>query len=415
MGRWHDMAGPRARSAPRRVAILGSTGSLGRQALELCRAFADRVQVVALGASGRRARELVDQARAFRPRLVALTQPQAAELLREALAGPEGPEVVAGPHALVEAACHPEADLVLVLTQGLAGLDATLEALRRGRRVALANKEVLVAAGELMDAAGYLRSGQLVPVDSEHSALWQSLWGEELRWVRRLWLTASGGPFWGWPEERLATVTPEQALAHPTWQMGPRITVDSATLMNKGFEVIEAHRLFGVPCQQIHVLIHRQSILHSVVELADGSYKAQFSLPDMRLPLLLAMSFPERWPYQGVSPLFDRERRVLQLTLERPAEEPRSVQLARRAAEAGATYPAVLVAADEVAVQAFLEGRLPFHRILDVVEEALQRHTPPPGPLTRQAILEAERWVQEQAPAWLARAEDRRTATNCGR
>ena len=390
--------------ACRRVAVLGSTGSLGRQALELCRAFADRVEVVALAASGRRARELAEQARAFRPRLVACSQPEQAPWLRDALAGPGGPAVVSGPDALVQAACHPDVDLVLVLTQGLAGLDATLEALRSGRRVALANKEVLVAAGELLDAAAHLREGRLLPVDSEHSALWQSLWGEQLRWVRRLWLTASGGPFWGWPVERLATVTPRQALAHPTWQMGPRITVDSATLMNKGFEVIEAHRLFGVPCRDIHVLIHRQSVIHSVVELADGSFKAQFSLPDMRLPLLLAISFPERWPFPPAGGFFDPPARVVELTLEHPASEPRSVRLARQALEAGSTYPAVLVAADEAAVEAFLQGLLPFPRILDLVDHALQLHVPSRGPLTRQAIAAAEQWVCQHAGAWVRQA-----------
>lgn len=390
----------------RRLVILGSTGSLGRQALELCRHFADRLQVVALGASGRRLAELAEQARMFRPELVAVTDPRAAEPLRRALQGLGGTRVAAGPQALVEAACHPGADLVMVLTQGLAGLEPTLEALGLGRRVALANKEVLVAAGPLVAACGHVDGGQLLPVDSEHSALWQSLWGERRTWVRRVWLTASGGPFWGWSEAELASVTPQQALQHPTWQMGPRITVDSATLMNKGFEVIEAHHLFGVAPEDIHVLIHRQSVVHCVVELADGSYKAQFSLPDMRLPLLLAMSFPERWPFPGASFLFDRPGSLWQLTLERPAQEPRSVRLARQSLRAGSTYPTVLVAADEVAVQAFLEGQLPFHRILDVVEQALEQHVPAPGPLTRQAVQWAQQWVQEQAPRWLKQARD---------
>lgn len=384
----------------RRVAVLGSTGSLGNQALDLCRRFGDRVRVVALGASGRNAALLLRQARAFRPALVAVPDPgQARRLQAELGAGPT--EVIGGPDALVQAAVHPEVDLALVLTVGLAGLEPTLRALEAGKRVALANKEVLVAAGELLESAHRVRRGQLLPVDSEHSAIWQSLWGEPEGAVERLWLTASGGPFWGWPAERLAAVTPQQALNHPTWRMGPRVTVDSATLMNKGFEVIEAHHLFGVPYERIRVVVHRQSVVHSVLEFCDGSYKAQLSLPDMRIPLLVAMSFPERWALP-TEPLFrpasgDGTRGPLALTFELPADEPRSVRLARQAAEAGGTYPAVLAAADEAAVQAFLGGRLRFDRLLDVVEAVLQEHEPPGGVLHVEQVREADRWAREAA------------------
>ncbi|HEY8498411.1 MAG TPA: 1-deoxy-D-xylulose-5-phosphate reductoisomerase [Limnochordales bacterium] len=402
---------PRDRPPVKRVAVLGSTGSLGLQALELCARFADRLQVVALAASGRRPEALAEQVRRLRPRLVAVADPSAAERLR-ADATEAGARLAAGPGALVEAATHPEVDLVLVLTVGLAGLAPTVAALEAGRRVALANKEVLVAAGELIPAARLLAEGRLLPVDSEHSALWQSLLGERLemepaggaprpRAVRRLWLTASGGPFWGWSPERLRAVTPQQALAHPTWRMGPRVTIDSATLMNKGFEIIEAHHLFAVPYPDIRVVVHRQSVVHSLVELADGSFKAQLSLPDMRLPLLFALSYPERWPFQGPPPFLEpagRAGAAVNLTFEPldEAAEPAAIRLARQAARAGSTYPAVLSAADEVAVEAFLAGRLPFDRLLGVVDAVLERHRPE-GRLCLESVQAADAWARRAA------------------
>lgn len=417
---------------PRRLAILGSTGSLGVQTLELCEHFPDRLQVVALGASGRHPQLLADQVRRFSPGLVAVTEPGAAARLRAELGTHPGPlslpaaapQVVAGPQALTDAALHPDADLVLVLTVGLTGLAPTLAALEAGRRVALANKEVLVAAGDLIPAPRLVEEGRLLPVDSEHSAIWQSLLGERRPGIRRLWLTASGGPFWGWPPERLRTVTAEQSLAHPTWRMGPRVTVDSATLMNKGFEIIEAHHLFGVPCADVRVVVHRQSVVHSLVEFCDGSIKAQLSLPDMRLPLLFALSYPERWEYQGPPPLFEpgaRSRRAgssggagssgraepLTLTFEPlvPGEnEPRAIRLARQAAEAGGTYPTVLATADEVAVEAFLAGRLRFDRLLEVVRAALDRHTPAPS-LSLEAVQEADAWARRTAQEVIDRLE----------
>lgn len=390
----------RVTSGPKRLAVLGSTGSLGIQVLELCERFADRLQVVALAASGRRQELLAEQVQRFRPRLVAVGDGSTAigDALREAAGAAR---VVQGPEGLVEAALHPDVDLVVVLTVGMAGLAPTLAALEAGRRVALANKEVLVAAGDLMPAARWVEEGRLLPVDSEHSAIWQSLMGEQPSAIRRLWLTASGGPFWGWSAEQLRGVTPEQALAHPTWRMGPRVTIDSATLLNKGFEIIEAHHLFGVPYPAIRVVVHRQSVVHSLVELRDGSIKAQMSLPDMRLPLLLALSYPERWEYQGPAPLFEGhapDRGPLSLTFEPLDEgtEPPAIRLARQAAGAASTYPTVLSTADEVAVEAFLSGRLAFDRILGVVEQVLERHVPP-GPLTLEAVHEADAWARRTA------------------
>ncbi|WP_324668324.1 1-deoxy-D-xylulose-5-phosphate reductoisomerase [Geochorda subterranea] len=401
----------RATSGPKRLAVLGSTGSLGIQVLELCERFADRLQVVALAASGRRQELLGQQVRRFRPQLVAVGDATApiGDALRDAAGAAR---VVHGPDGLVEAAVHPDVDLVVVLTVGMAGLAPTLAALEAGKRVALGNKEVLVAAGELLPGARLVAEGRLLPVDSEHSAVWQSLLGERHALpggdgggeavtgpgaIRRLWLTASGGPFWGWSAQRLRSVTPEQALAHPTWRMGPRVTIDSATLVNKGFEIIEAHHLFGVPYPAIRVVVHRQSVVHSLVELRDGSIKAQMSLPDMRLPLLFALSHPERWEYRGPAPLFEGhapERGPLSLTFEPldEATEPPAIRLARRAAEAGSTYPAVLSTADEVAVEAFLAGRLAFDRILPVVQETLDGHVP-----ARVLSLEAVRWADDWA------------------
>lgn len=427
-------APPSADATPslKRLAILGSTGSLGVQTLELCERFADRLQVVALAASGRRPELLAEQIRRFRPRLVAVPDAEAASRLRSA--SDVATDVVTGPEALVQAALHPDVDPVVVLTVGMAGLMPTLAALQAGRRVALANKEVLVAAGELIPAARLVGEGRLLPVDSEHSAIWQSLLGEQLAFdqadgarrqviIRRLWLTASGGPFWGWPAERLRTVTPEQALAHPTWRMGPRVTVDSATLMNKGFEVIEAHHLFGVPYPAIRVVVHRQSVVHSLVELCDGSIKAQLSLPDMRLPLLFALSYPERWEYQGPPPLFEQGGHAgrpvafpddgssgpaapITLTFQ-PLDaesEPPAVRLARQAAQAGSTYPTVLATADEVAVEAFLARRLRFDRLLDVVEATLDRHTPAPS-LSIETVQEADAWARRTARKLVERME----------
>lgn len=377
------------------------------QTLDLVETFPERLHVEVLAACGRHPERLADQIRRFRPSLVAVSDPASLPRLRDALGSPHGGDgsalgvrIEAGETALVEAAAHPGVDLVAVLTVGLAGLDPALAALEAGKAVALANKEVLVAGGDLIPAPDLVASGRLLPVDSEHSALWQALLGERPAHVRRLWLTASGGPFWGWPSERLEQVTPEQALAHPTWRMGPRVTIDSATLMNKGFEVIEAHHLFGAPYDAIRIAVHRQSVVHSLVEFVDGSLKAQLSNPDMRLPLLFALSHPERWAFERVPRLFDTaDGAPLSLTFEAldAGHEPRAVALARRAARAGGTFPAVLSAADEVAVEAFLAGKMPFHRLLDVVETLLERHEPPRGPLSLEAVKAADAWARGEA------------------
>ena len=362
-----------------RVAILGSTGSIGRQALEVVREQPDHFEIVAL-AAGRSAEVLAAQAREFRPRVVCLTTAGggAAPPAPPGLDG--GPwERLAGERGLVVVATLPEADVVLVATSGRVALPATLAAVRAGKAVALANKESLVIAGELVTAAARRAGARLLPVDSEHSAIWQCLAGEDRAAVRRLILTASGGPFRTWPRERLAAITVEQALAHPTWQMGPKITTDSATLMNKGLEAIEARWLFDVPLDRVDVVVHPESIVHSLVEFADGSLKAQLGWPDMKLPIQLALARGARLPRP------DPARRPFDLAaLGRLRFEPPDVdrfpclKLAIEAGKAGGTAPAVLCAADEVAVERFLRGELAFVDIPRVVDAALEAHAPSP-------------------------------------
>jgi 1-deoxy-D-xylulose-5-phosphate reductoisomerase len=332
----------RERGRPLRVAILGATGSVGRQALDVIDRFPERFEVLGL-VSGRRAPD------------------RAAPLVIRA----GDPDCEARTHDLVT---HPDCDIVLVAIPGASALAATLAALDAGKRLAIATKEVLVMAGELVmrRAAG---PGTIRPVDSEHSAIWQCLWGEAPASVARLVLTASGGPFWSRPDLDLARVTVRDALDHPRWSMGPKITVDSATLMNKGLEVIEAHHLFDVPLERIDVMVHPQSVIHSLVEFVDGSAKAQLGNPDMRLPIALGLSYPERLP-GAVPPTRFHEVGSLELHRLDEVRFP-AVRLAREAAARGAPYPAVLNAANEEAVAAFLDGRLGFADILPLVESAL--------------------------------------------
>ncbi|MBI4498352.1 MAG: 1-deoxy-D-xylulose-5-phosphate reductoisomerase [Chloroflexi bacterium] len=372
---------------PLGIVILGSTGSIGRQALEVIRAHQPQVRVVGLAAA-RNATLLYEQIRDFQPTYYALTAPRETEGV--ARAG-------ALRCTLEELAALPEADVVLVATVGRAGLAPTLAALRAGKRVALANKEVLVMAGAIITREAEAAGAVLVPVDSEHSAIWQCLRGEHGEGggarVARLLLTASGGAFRDAPAERLATVTPQEALRHPTWQMGPKVTVDSATLMNKGFEVIEARWLFGIPYERIEVLLHRESIVHSLVEFVDGSVKAQLSVPDMRLPLQYALSYPDRWP--GVEfPRLDLARLgTLSFGPVEPGRYP-CLDLALEAGRRGGTYPAVLSAADEAAVEAFLQGRIGFLDIPDLVGATLAVHQGSPQP-SLEAILAADAWARE--------------------
>jgi len=352
----------------KRVAILGSTGSVGTQALQVVERHADRLAVAAL-AAGNNDELLAAQVRRFAPALVAIATPEAAARLRERLGDPL-PEIVHGPDGLLQAATGAGADVVVNAVVGAAGLTATHEAVRRGISVALANKESLVMAGELIMETARGSGAAILPVDSEPNALHQCLRGVAAGDLRRLVLTASGGPFRGWSAQQLDGVTPASALRHPTWQMGPRISIDSATLMNKGFELIETCWLFGVPIDKIDVVIHPQSIIHSLIELVDGSLIAHAGPTDMRLPIQDALSYPERWE-PAVEPLDLIASGPWSFEPADPDRYP-SLRLARQAMQAGGTAPAILNAADEVAVAAFLAGALPFRRIIPVVAEALE-------------------------------------------
>jgi len=366
--------------AVKRIAILGSTGSIGQQALDVIRALPDELKVVGLTGS-RNLKVLERQIREFQPKMFCSSVK---------------PDVSHGGQFLSaeDIASHPEVDFVIVATVGKAGLSATLAALRAGKTVALASKEVLVMAGEVVVHEANLHQSQILPVDSEHSAIWQCLQGEEGK-AQRLLLTASGGPFYHHSRAELAEVTPEQALRHPVWKMGRKITIDSATLMNKGLEVIEAHWLFSFPFDSIEILIHPQSIVHSMVEFADGSVKAQLSWPDMRLPIQYALSYPRRWPNPELSRL--DWSKINSLTFE-PVDYDRfpCLNLAVEAGKSGGTYPAVLCAADEVAIELFLSHRIRFTDIAEIVQEALEQHRNISTP-SLEDILAADSWARECA------------------
>jgi 1-deoxy-D-xylulose-5-phosphate reductoisomerase len=372
----------------RRVAVLGSTGSVGTQALDVIRKHPDRFRVVAL-AAGSNAELLARQVDEFRPALAVLAAGDPARL-----EAPAGVTVRAGPAALLEAAAHPEADVVLNALVGSAGLLPTLAALDAGKTVALANKESLVAGGPLVTRRVADAPERLLPVDSEHSAVFQCLSAARLGDVRRVILTASGGPFRGRRREELEEASVAEALAHPTWRMGRKITVDSATLMNKGLEAIEAHHLFRLPIDRVEIVVHPQSIVHGLVELVDGSLLAQASRPDMRLPLQVALAWPERLP-GGAEP-------IDLAALGRLEFEPLDAEafpcpaLALEAARRGGTAPCALNAANEEAVDAFLSGRLRFGAIPRVVERVLERHEPILDP-DLDDVLGAEAWARAEA------------------
>ena len=366
------------------LVVLGSTGSIGRQTLDIVRAFPDEFRVVGL-AGGRNLELLNAQIEEFKPLMARCTSEEHRKTLPHWISFAPMDEMV----------CHPDVDLVMAATIGSAGLVPTIRALEAKRSVALANKEVIIMAGELvMDLAARPDSGALLPVDSEPSAIWQCLRGEAEQ-VRRIIITASGGPFRTTPVEELETVTPEEALNHPTWKMGDKITVDSATLMNKGFEVIEAHWLFDVPWDKIEVVVHPQSIIHSMVELADGSVKAQLGPPDMRLPIQYSMFYPARHENRQIPRL---ETGVPHSLTFQPLELQRypCFTLALEAGQRGGTYPAVLSAADEVAVELFLGRRISFMDIYRTVDRVLGDHTPSSAERLEQ-ILEADRWARERA------------------
>jgi 1-deoxy-D-xylulose-5-phosphate reductoisomerase len=344
-------------------------------------------------AAGDNAERLAEQAARFKPEVVALATPQAADRFRAACPAFQG-RVLSGPEGLVGVAATPSADVVLCASAGTAGLEAVMAAIEAGKRIALANKEVLVTAGELVTAAARRRGVSLLPVDSEHNAIHQCLHGRTVQEVRRLILTASGGPFRELPLAALDSVGPEAALRHPTWQMGRKITIDSATLMNKGLEVIEAHWLFGIPASAIDVVIHPQSIVHSLVELADGSVIAQLGVTDMRLPIQYACSYPERW--DGALPRLDLVQAGRLDFSEPDLERFPCLRLAYRALTAGATAPVVLNAANEVAVAAFLAGRLSFMGIPAVIERVMNDHRPEPVSSV-ETVRRVDTWARGQA------------------
>lgn len=359
----------------RRVIILGSTGSIGTQALEVIAANSDRFEVVGL-AAGSNTELLESQAHAFGVKKAVLGAQAATELVETT-----------------------DADVVVNGITGSIGLAPTLAALKTGRTLALANKESLIVGGRLVTEAA--KPGQIVPVDSEHSALAQCLLAGATNEVRKLILTASGGPFRGWTREQLESVTPAQALAHPTWVMGKVVTTNSATLVNKGLELIEAHLLFGIPFERIEVTVHPQSIVHSMVEFVDGSVIAQASPPNMKLPIALGMSWPDRM--SNIAPACDWTK--AQTWTFEPLNESvfKAVSLARQVGAAGLTFPAVYNAANEEAVEAFHQGRIGFNQIVDLVERVVDAHQAE-GELSLETVLQAEVWARDRANAQIATA-----------
>jgi 1-deoxy-D-xylulose-5-phosphate reductoisomerase len=372
------------------ISVIGSTGSIGTSTLEVIRRNPDMFRVVAL-AAGTNVERLKTQAEEFGARFVSVMSATAAGELKRALGG--NVEIGFGPEGLERAATHEEADITVSAIVGAAGLLPTLAAIRAGKDVALANKETLVAAGPLVMEEVRKKGVRLLPVDSEHSAVFQALEGHRREDINRIILTASGGPFLNLPVAELERVTPEQALRHPNWRMGRRITVDSATLMNKGFEVIEARWLFDVEPAKITVYIHPQSIVHSMVEYIDGSILAQMGSSDMKGPISYALAYPERVDSGARSFSFAGQR--LDFMEPEPERFP-TLELAYRALEEGGTYPAVLNAADEVSVKSFLDRRIPFTGIYRTMEEVLSAHTRKDAPALED-ILEADRWARETA------------------
>jgi 1-deoxy-D-xylulose-5-phosphate reductoisomerase len=365
----------------KQIAVLGSTGSIGQQTLDVVRALPHKFHILGL-AAGKNIDLLVKQINEFKPSFVCCQDKKAhldnikCELL-----------------SLEEIASHPQVDTVVIATSGKSGLSPTLAAVKAGKRIALANKESLVMAGEIITNEAKLNATQISPIDSEHSAIWQCL-NSETQEVAQLILTASGGPFHRYSLAQLKGVTVKQALKHPSWQMGKKVTIDSATLMNKGLEVIEAHWLFNMPYENIKVIIHPQSIIHSMVEFIDGSIKAQLSYPDMRLPIQYALSYPERLSNPQL-PRLDWSR-INNLTFEQPDFNTfPCLKLAIEAGKNGGTYPAVLCAADEVAVDLFLSQRIKFIDIAKLIEQTLEQHQVTTHP-TLKEIMAADAWARER-------------------
>ena len=378
----------------KQIAILGSTGSIGQSTLSIVRKYPDRFHVASL-AAGRNIDTAFAQCGEFRPRLMSMATEDLADSLgfRLKQAGITGIEVVHGTAGTVQVSTLPEVDFVVSAIVGVAGLEATYAAVKAGKQVGLANKEAMVAAGDLLNAAACEKNVPLLPIDSEHNAIHQCMRAGEKREVRRLWLTASGGPFRNLPLREFANITVAQALKHPTWVMGRRITIDSATLLNKGLEIIEACRLFHLPPSAIKVAVHPQSTVHSLVEYIDGSILAQISVTDMRLPILYAMSYPERVE----SDLTFDMAALGRLDFEPPDfERFPCLRLAYEAAEAGGSHPIALNAADEVAVAAFLDGEIPFTAIPRTIEAVLEAF-PAKQPATIGEVLALDREAREAA------------------
>ena len=378
-------------SSRKRVVILGSTGSIGESALKVARDIPERMEVVGL-AAGRSAQALLAQAKEFKPRAVALYDDRELGSIRGEL--PSGTACHGGEQGLIELATLPEADMVLISIVGTAGLAPALAAIHAGKAIAVASKEILVMAGEEVTREAAKHNVPILPVDSEHNAIFQCLVGEPTRHIRRLILTASGGPFRKTAKEDLARVTPEQALKHPTWNMGRKITIDSATLFNKGLEMIEARWLFGVPMEQVDVVVHPQSIVHSLVEFVDGSQLAQLSHSDMCFPIQYAVTYPDRLPNR-LKPLNLAEVGALHFEKPDPDRFP-ALRLAREAGMTGGTLPAVMNAANEIAVPAFLEGKIPFPAIWETVEAVMRQHQHVEHPHLEE-ILKADAWARVAA------------------
>ncbi len=388
----------------KKLAILGSTGSIGHSTLSICESFPDRYQVVSL-AAGSNIDVAYEQCLRWRPKVISLATEQLAATLKARLkaAAITNIEVVHGTAGSIQVATLPEVNFVVSAIVGVAGLEATYAAVCAGKTIGLANKECLVAAGELIIAAAKKHNVALLPIDSEHNAVHQCMRGGTEAEVKQIWLTASGGPFRNTPLPDFDRITPQQALKHPTWVMGQRITIDSATMMNKGFEVIEACRLFNLPPKQVRVTIHPQSTVHSLVEFVDGSILAQISVTDMRLPILYALAYPERVPSEGKVDLTFDLTTLSQLDFSVPdlTRFP-CLRLAFEAAENGGRSCIALNAADEIAVAAFLEGRIPFMGIPRTIETVLQLTAGQP-PASISEVLDADLAARQQAREVIAR------------
>ena len=378
----------------RSLTILGSTGSVGTQALDVVRRNPDRFKVVGLAAHTNQ-ELLVGQIREFLPPYVAIVEEEtAADIRRRLGSNVRGVEIFVGPDAAERLARDVEADMVLNALVGSAGLPPTLSALQSGKTLALANKESLVVGGDMVMDLIKGEPERLIPVDSEHAALAQLLRGERREDVKRVILTGSGGPFRGWARSDLARASVKEALAHPVWQMGPKITIDSATLMNKGLEVIEAHYLFGLEYSSIHVIIHPEGIVHALAEFRDGTILAQLATADMRLPIQLALGWPERLS-SGIQPVPLADSRLTFEPVDREAFP--AIDLAYRVGQLGLTFPAVMSAANEVAVMAFLEGKIPLTRIVEIVQTVVDEHEAPSSVVSVVNLDRADGWARGRA------------------